>query len=179
MLKVKKCLGDGTLKKHWHFSENLPWSFMLRIHVYVPFCDDIMMSVQWWYLFSGLVTVVSLSSVKTELRARCNLWKEKHTHSQRLWRLWISWCSHAEGLTWLVCSQYRNRGSFTLKTISLYTMCSAIVVSRDKATPTQSITKSPEKCLIPICNVWLDRKLEKETRYRQEVREADRTQTGR
>lgn len=29
------------------------------------------------YLFSGLVTVGSLSSVKTELRARCNLWKKK------------------------------------------------------------------------------------------------------
>lgn len=27
------------------------------------------------YLFSGLVTVGSLSSLKTELRARCSLWK--------------------------------------------------------------------------------------------------------
>lgn len=33
-------------------------------------------------------------------------------------------------------------------------MCSANVVSRDKATPTHSITNKPEKCLIPICSVW-------------------------
>lgn len=29
------------------------------------------------YLFSDLATVCSLSSVKTELRARCNLWRER------------------------------------------------------------------------------------------------------
>lgn len=61
--------------------------------------------------------------------------------------------------TWLVCSQYLKRGSLTLGITSLYTMCSAIVVSRDKATPTQSITNRPEKCFIPICSVWRDMEL--------------------
>ena len=69
--------------------------------------------------------------------------------------------------TWLVCSQYLKRGSLTLGITSLYTMCSAIVVSRDKATPTQSITNRPEKCFIPICSVWGDTEVESERVYWQ------------
>lgn len=65
-----------------------------------------------------------------------------------------------EFCTWLVCSQYLKRGSLTLGITSLYTMCSAIVVSRDKATPTHSITNRPEKCFIPICSVWRETELE-------------------
>lgn len=69
--------------------------------------------------------------------------------------------------TWLVCSQYLKRGSLTLGITSLYTMCSAMVVSRDKATPTQSITNRPEKCFIPICSVWRDKELAHERGWRQ------------
>lgn len=107
------------------------------------------------YLFSGLATVCSLSSVKTELRARCNLWRKKKKASltSLFLRLWV--CVSAwRYRTWLVCSQYLKRGSFTLGITSLYTMCSATVVSSDKATPTHSITNRPEKCLMPICSVW-------------------------
>lgn len=66
-------------------------------------------------------------------------------------------CTVSEQSTWLVCSQYLKRGSLTLGITSLYTMCSAMVVNRDKATPTHSITKSPEKCFIPICKVWIEK----------------------
>lgn len=62
--------------------------------------------------------------------------------------------------TWLVWSQYLKRGSWTLGITSLCTTCSAMVVSRDKATPTHSITNKPEKCLIPICSVCKDDKQE-------------------
>lgn len=135
------------------------------------------------YLFSGLVTVGSLSSVKTELRARCNLWKKKKnischissvlffsaiirlltatfmcvTSTNRMIIILPFICALVcEFSTWLVCSQYLKRGSLTLGITSLYTMSSASVVSRDKATPTQSITNRPEKCLMPICSVWRD-----------------------
>lgn len=87
-------------------------------------------------------------------------------------QVWLATCRSrlhscvCELSTWLVCSQYLKRGSLTLGITSLYTMCSAIVVSRDKATPTQSITNRPEKCFIPICSVW-------------RVGESERLQAGR
>lgn len=33
-------------------------------------------------------------------------------------------------------------------------MCSPMVVKMERPNPTQRSTKSPEKCLMPICKVW-------------------------
>lgn len=56
--------------------------------------------------------------------------------------------------TWLVWSQYFILDFFLTRGItSLYTICSPIVVRMDMPNPTHSITNSPEKCLMPICNV--------------------------
>lgn len=57
-------------------------------------------------------------------------------------------------LTWLVWSQYCSLDLFLMRgSSSLYTMCSPMVVKMERPNPTHSSTKSPEKCLMPICKV--------------------------
>lgn len=57
-------------------------------------------------------------------------------------------------LTWLVWSQYCSLDLFLMRgSTSLYTMCSPTVVRMDRPNPMHSSMKSPEKCLMPICNV--------------------------
>lgn len=65
-----------------------------------------------------------------------------------------SWCKTPEPLTWLVWSQYCSLDLFLIRgSSSLYTMCSPMVVKIDRPNPAHSSTKSPEKCLMPICRV--------------------------
>lgn len=57
-------------------------------------------------------------------------------------------------LTWLVWSQYCSLDLFLMRgSSSLYTMCSPMVVKTERPNPMHSSTKSPEKCLMPICKV--------------------------
>lgn len=62
-------------------------------------------------------------------------------------------------LTWLVWSQYCSLDLFLMRgNSSQYTMCSPMVVKMDRPNPMHNSTKSPEKCLMPICRVWQNRK---------------------
>lgn len=66
-----------------------------------------------------------------------------------------TWHKVPTELTWLVCSQYCSLDLFLIRgSSSLYTMCSPMVVKMERPNPTQRSTKSPEKCLMPICKVW-------------------------
>lgn len=68
--------------------------------------------------------------------------------------VWEQWSRKPTALTWLVCSQYCSLDLFLIRgSSSLYTMCSPIVVKMDRPNPMHSSTKSPEKCLMPICKV--------------------------
>jgi hypothetical protein len=68
--------------------------------------------------------------------------------------VWEHRSKRPAALTWLVCSQYWSLDLFLIRgSNSLYTMCSPMVVKMDRPNPMHSSTKSPEKCLMPICKV--------------------------